>query len=222
MDLSLLSALPEIHYEEGDLQALASAPLYFNCGVQLLCTCGEGLISTGAQQFRLYKMSELIFWGGSIMQLMEASDDFRVRMLLYPKKVFLQAAIALDTTYFNYMEESPLYNHGEKSWKNINLWIDLGEMLFTHFGISGPLVLSASAYLGGNTENVTAAIDLKPALDLQTLLTRAQSDFEKYKNRNLDNALSDLMPLRLIPEFISSGSLLRSDFWIVPSYKGLT
>ena len=131
MNPSLLSSLHEIHYEEGNLQALAAAPLYFNCGVQLLCTCGDGLISTGAQQFHLRKMSELIFWGGSIMQLMEASDDFHVRMLLYPKKVFLQAAIALDTTYFNYMEESPLYNHGEKSWKNINLWIDLGEMLFT-------------------------------------------------------------------------------------------
>ena len=131
MNLSVLSSLHEIHYEEGNLQALSSTPLYFNCGVQLLCTCGEGIISTGAQQFHLHKMSELIFWGGSIMQLIEASDDFHVRMLLYPKKVFLQAAIALDTTYFNYMEESPLYNHGEKSWKNINLWIDLGEMLFT-------------------------------------------------------------------------------------------
>lgn len=131
MNLSLLSSLRGIHYEEGSLQALASAPLYFNCGVQLLCTCGEGLISTGAQQFHLRKMSELIFWGGSIMQLVNASDDFHVRMLLYPKKVFLQAAIALDTTYFNYMKESPQYNHGEKSWKNINLWVDLGEMLFT-------------------------------------------------------------------------------------------
>ena len=131
MNLSLLSSLHEIHYEEGSLQELASTPVYFNCGVQLLCTCGEGLISTGAQQFHLRKMSELIFWGGSIMQLMEASDDFQVRMLLYPKKVFLQAAIALDTTYFNYMEESPQYNHEEKSWKNVNLWIDLGEMLFT-------------------------------------------------------------------------------------------
>lgn len=131
MNLSLLSTLQGIHYEEGNLQALVSAPLYFNCGVQLLCTCGEGIISTGAQQFHLRKMSELIFWGGSIMQLIEASDDFHVRMLLYPKKVFLQAAIALDTTYFNYMKEYPQYNHGEKSWKNINLWIDLGEMLFT-------------------------------------------------------------------------------------------
>ncbi len=89
MDLSLLSSLHEIHYEEGDLKALASTPLYFNCGVQLLCTCGESLISTGAQQFYLHKMSELIFWGGSIMQLIEASDDFHARMLLYPKKVFL-------------------------------------------------------------------------------------------------------------------------------------
>lgn len=131
MNPSLLSSLQGIHYEEGDLHVLASTPLHFNCGVQLLCTCGDGLISTGAQQFRLRRMSELIFWEGSIMQLIEASDDFHVRMLLYPKKVFLQAAIALDTTYFNYMKESPQYDHGEKSWKNINLWVDLGEMLFT-------------------------------------------------------------------------------------------
>ncbi|MDM8337288.1 helix-turn-helix domain-containing protein [Mediterranea massiliensis] len=131
MNLSLLSSLHGIHYEEGNLQALVSTPVYFNCGVQLLCTCGEGLISTGAQQFHLCKMSELIFWGGSIMQLIEASNDFHVRMLLYPEKVFLQAAIALDTTYFNYMRESPQYNHGEKSWRDINLWVDLGEMLFT-------------------------------------------------------------------------------------------
>lgn len=132
MNLSLLSSPPGIRYEEGDLQALAPAPLYFDCGVQLLCTCGEGLISTGAQQFHLRRMSELIFWRGSIMQLIEASDDFHVRMLLYPKKVFLQAAVALDTTYFNYMEEYPLYDHGEQNWKNVSLWIDMGEMLFTH------------------------------------------------------------------------------------------
>ena len=131
MDISLLSSLNGIHYDEGNLDFLRLSPLHFNCGVQRLCTCGTCILSTGAQQFHLREMSELIFWGGSIMQLMEASDNFHVRLLLYPKKIFLQAAISLDTTYFNYMREFPQYDHGEESWKNVNLWIDMAQLLFS-------------------------------------------------------------------------------------------
>lgn len=94
MDISLLSSLTAIHYDEGNLAFLKASLLHFDCGIQLQCTSGEGILSTGAQQFHLHKMSELIFWEGSIMQLIEASDDFHVRFLLYPKKLFLQAAIS--------------------------------------------------------------------------------------------------------------------------------
>lgn len=131
MDISLLSSLNGIHYDEGNLDFLRPSPLHFNCGVQILCTCGTCILSTGAQQFHLREMSELIFWGGSIMQLMEASNNFHVRLLLYPKKIFLQAAISLDTTYFNYMREFPQYDHGEESWKNVTLWIDMAQLLFS-------------------------------------------------------------------------------------------
>lgn len=131
MDISLLSSLNGIHYDEGNLDFLRPSPLHFNCGVQILCTRGACILSTGAQQFHLREMSELIFWGGSIMPLMEASDNFHVRLLLYPKKIFLQAAISLDTTYFNYMREFPQYDHGEESWKNVNLWIDMAQLLFS-------------------------------------------------------------------------------------------
>lgn len=131
MDISLLSSLNGIHYDEGNLDFLRLSPLHFNCGVQILCTCGTCILSTGAQQFHLREMSELIFWGGSIMQLMEASDNFHIRLLLYPKKIFLQAAISLDTTYFNYMREFPQYDHGEESWKNVTLWIDMAQLLFS-------------------------------------------------------------------------------------------
>lgn len=131
MDISLLSSLNGIHYDEGNLDFLRPSPLHFNCGVQILCTRGACILSTGAQQFHLREMLELIFWGGSIMQLMEASDNFHVRLLLYPKKIFLQAAISLDTTYFNYMREFPQYDHGEESWKNVNLWIDMAQLLFS-------------------------------------------------------------------------------------------
>ena len=135
MDTSLLSSLSGIYYEESNLDLLLPSPLYFNCGVQILCVHGNGVISTGAQCFHLQEMSEIIFWDGSIMQLLHSSDDFQVRMVLYPKRVFLQAAVSLDTTFFNYMREFPLYNHGQEkdaqSWEKVNLWLDMAKMLFT-------------------------------------------------------------------------------------------
>lgn len=77
---------------------------------------------------------------------------------------------------------------------------DFGEMLFTHFGISGPLVLSASSAVGAsnNTSNLKALINLKPALTEKELDLRIQNDFKKYLNKNFSNALNDLLPKKLI------------------------
>lgn len=80
---------------------------------------------------------------------------------------------------------------------------DFGEMMFTHFGLTGPLVLSASAHLADITSNqYEVHIDLKPALDEKTLDARIRSDFEKYRNRDLINALDDLLPQKMIAPFI--------------------
>ena len=80
---------------------------------------------------------------------------------------------------------------------------DFGEMLFTHFGISGPMVLSASSHLGAiEPGRYTVELDLKPALDENKLDARLLSDFSKYSNRNLVNALDDLLPKKLIPVVI--------------------
>ena len=80
---------------------------------------------------------------------------------------------------------------------------DFGEMMFTHFGLTGPLILSASAHLSDIASGkYEARIDLKPALDEKTLDARIRSDFEKYKNRDFLNALSDLLPQKLIAPFI--------------------
>ena len=83
-----------------------------------------------------------------------------------------------------------------------------GEMLFTHFGVSGPLVLSASARMRhmGSAE-YRLEIDLKPALDTKTLDQRLLRDFSKYANRALSNALVDLLPHSLIPEVIHIAEL---------------
>ena len=80
---------------------------------------------------------------------------------------------------------------------------DFGELMFTHFGITGPTVLSMSAHLKEiGKKQYTVSIDLKPALDEVTLDRRILSDFRKYKNRNFDNALDDLLPKKLIAPFV--------------------
>lgn len=77
------------------------------------------------------------------------------------------------------------------------LFSDFGELLFTHFGVSGPTVLSASAHLKG--EQCRLVIDLKPALDEQKLNERVLRDLQMYKNRSMENALTDLLPRSMIP-----------------------
>jgi len=75
---------------------------------------------------------------------------------------------------------------------------DFGELLFTHFGLSGPTILSASAHMKPG-EKYRISIDLKPALDEQKLDQRILRDFEQYQNRDLENALKDLYPKTMIP-----------------------
>lgn len=75
---------------------------------------------------------------------------------------------------------------------------DLGEMIFTHFGISGPLVLSASSFAESN-KNYKVVIDLKPGLSVDKLDKRILRDFDEYKNKNFNNSLSKLLPNKLIP-----------------------
>lgn len=83
------------------------------------------------------------------------------------------------------------------------VYSELGEMLFTHFGVSGPLVLTASSLMKHSPlKDYEMTVDLKPALDEAMLDRRIVSDFEKYKNKNFGNALSDLLPIKLIPIII--------------------
>ena len=80
------------------------------------------------------------------------------------------------------------------------IYAELGEMMFTHFGVSGPLVLSASAHMRRfDTEKYRLEIDLKPGLDEKKLDARLLRDFEKYANREYRNALGDLLGRSMIP-----------------------
>ena len=76
------------------------------------------------------------------------------------------------------------------------LYKDFGELLFTHFGVSGPTALSASAHLKGECSLI---LDLKPGLEPQKLQDRILRDLDTYRNRSMENALSDLLPRSMIP-----------------------
>lgn len=83
------------------------------------------------------------------------------------------------------------------------VYTDFGEMLFTHYGVSGPVILSASAHLKNpNNHEYKIRIDLKPALDNKTLDKRIQRDFSANNNKNFINSLSALLPNKLIPVIV--------------------
>lgn len=85
------------------------------------------------------------------------------------------------------------------NFKNKVVFSELGEMIFTHFGVSGPLVLSASSRMSDIKDgNYTLSIDLKPALSAEQLDSRIQRDFLERKNMQLDNALRKLLPEKII------------------------
>lgn len=93
--------------------------------------------------------------------------------------------------------------------ENKQIYQDFGEMLFTHFGVSGPVILSASSYLSQYQRKKSSAgkkilltIDLKPALSQEALDGRILRDFEEYKNRQFGNALDKLLPKKMIPVLV--------------------
>lgn len=93
---------------------------------------------------------------------------------------------------------------------NKSIYSDFGEMMFSHFGVTGPVILSSSSRLNKikdvygklKNKNIKLVIDLKPALTYETLDKRIIRDFEKYINKEFKNALNDLLPQKLIPEVI--------------------
>lgn len=94
----------------------------------------------------------------------------------------------------------------DKSGKN--LYSDFGEMMFTHFGVTGPMILSASAHLKDtDISELTLSIDLKPALDEKTLDARLLSDFKENANKDFINSLSALLPSKMIDAFIKASGI---------------
>lgn len=93
-----------------------------------------------------------------------------------------------------------------------DIYRDFGEMIFTHYGVSGPVILSASSHIKSmGKKQYKIKIDLKPALDFHTLDKRICRDFEEFANKDFVNSLSKLLPNKLIPVIVSLSAIPASE-----------
>ncbi|MCR5809660.1 MAG: NAD(P)/FAD-dependent oxidoreductase [Clostridiales bacterium] len=116
------------------------------------------------------------------------------------KRVPSLVSLATEETWAGELAGLSLKNVTLTAFKGKNkVYSELGEMLFTHTGVSGPLVLSASARIADEPEGARLFIDMKPALDEQTLEARILRDLEQNKHKQMKNAILGLLPSRMVP-----------------------
>ncbi len=180
----------EVTVENGAVNGVTADSVHYDAASVILCTGGVSYPSTGSTGDG-YRIAERL--GHTINEpkpsLVPLVEDggYCARMCGLSLK---NVSIAV-------------YDGGKKP-----VYTDMGEMLFTHFGLSGPLTLSASAHMREfSTKKYTVSIDLKPALDEKKLDQRILRDFEKYSNRVFSNSLSDLAPRLMIPVLIERSGI---------------
>ena len=117
--------------------------------------------------------------------------------------------IEIDETFIKELQGLSLKNVTLKTFnEKKKVYESFGEMIFTHFGISGPIVLSSSSYINkSKSKNLRFEIDFKPALTTNQLDQRILKDFDIYNNKQFKNALNDLLPQKIIPIIISNSGI---------------
>ena len=178
------TAAKQIITENMTVAGVVTGQGYLPCSAAAICTGGKSYPLTGSDGAG-YAFAENL--GHTVTQLrpslvpLESGDEYCAEMQGFaPRNVTLSA-----------------YENGKLIFR------ELGEMLFTHFGVSGPLVLSASAHMRRmGSADYRLEIDLKPALDEKKLDARILRDFSAYANREFKNALGDLAGRAMIPILI--------------------
>lgn len=170
--------------ENGEVTGVKTDGGVISCRAAVICTGGLSYPLTGSTGAG-YKMAREL--GHSIAPCrpslvpLESDDEYCARMQGFSLKNVTLSAYENDKLIFR----------------------ELGEMLFTHFGVSGPLVLSASSHMRNfGSAKYRLSIDLKPALDEKKLDARLLRDFEKYANRDFENSLCDLAGKTMIPVLV--------------------
>lgn len=173
-----------IKTENGKVKGVETDKGFFKSDKVILCTGGKSYPLTGSTGMG-YRMAEEL--GHTITKITPS---------LVP--------IVTEDKWVREVMGLSLKNIKVRAYKNKKLvYEDFGEMLFTHFGVSGPVILSMSAHLRDiEKTEYSISIDLKPALDDEKLDLRIMRDFEKYNKKQLINALCELLPKALIPVII--------------------
>lgn len=177
--------------EDGQIVGVSDGQLTYECESVIVCTGGKSYPQTGSDG------------DGYIFARAAGHTITHLSPSLVP--------IVADTNVCARMQGLSLKNVSLKivsTQSGKTIFEDFGEMMFTHFGITGPLVLSASAHISDiERGRYVALVDMKPALDEQTLDARLLSDFSKYQNKDFINALGDLLPLKAIEPVIEKSGI---------------
>ena len=180
--------IKNIKTEDGRVRSVCSESEEYSCGAVILATGGVSYTGTGSTG------------DGHRMAREVGLDVTELKPSLVPVVTKDKTEEMMGLTLKNV---ALTVSRGEKK-----VYSEMGEMLFTHFGVSGPLVLSASAHMQtGSVRDYKMEIDLKPALSQSELDKRVLSDFEKYSARDFVNALGDLLPKKLIPSVIRKSGI---------------
>lgn len=174
--------------ENGVVTGIQTEKDRLEAGRVILCTggCSYPLTGSTGDGYRLAKQAghTIIPPRGSLVPLEEEGRDCEK-----------MAGLSLRNAGVKLLDE-----------KGKTVYRDFGELLFTHFGLSGPTVLSASAHMQPG-KRYTVELDLKPALDEKKLDERLLRDFGKYQNRAFENALGDLLPKSMIPVVVERSGI---------------
>lgn len=167
--------------ENGEIKAVKAGGKRYDCDSVIIATGGKSYPRTGSTGDG-YKFAEklghtIIKPEPSLIPLESPDNDCKLLQGLSLKNVNLRVSTKQGKTVYD----------------------DFGEMLFTHFGISGPLVLSASCNMRNYNLGYTAHIDFKPALSFEQLDSRVQRDLKENINKSISNSLNKLLPKKLIP-----------------------
>ena len=179
------AAATDILTQDGAVSAVVTTEGTIDCDAAVICTGGLSYPLTGAtgDGYRLaQRLGHTVTPTRASLVPLESDNPWCAEM---------QGFSLRNVTLTVYDEQNKV------------IYSDLGEMLFTHFGVSGPLVLSASAHMRDFSQHkYRLSIDLKPALDEKKLDARILRDFQKYANRDFKNALYDLAGHAMIPVLV--------------------
>lgn len=166
-----------------------------DCDSVVLCTGGASYPGTGSTGDG-YKIAKMV--GHKVIKLRPSL----VPLIVSEKWIGELQGLSLKNVSVTLLNE-----------KGKKIYSDFGEMLFTHYGVSGPIILSSSRHiLDYDFKGISLLIDLKPALSEEKLDDRLQRDFEKFSRKQFKNALDELLPQKLIPVVIKISEISPDKF----------